>query len=211
MVREQAIRADVHGARFQCPLDRPFECLEVCVLQQQPHPSHTTVPDVEYHPSRSISSCTRYANRLLLLARSVNIGPVPFNCPRSNASKSASFSSSRILPTPRFQTWSIIPPGAYRAVRGMPIAYSYSPEVSILDLSRLIAPPGAYRAVRGMPIAYSYSPEVSILDLSRLIAPIALSRLIARLIALVQLPSFNCPGPGACRTNLTDVRAVSDR
>ena len=80
LVREQAIRADAHRARFQCPLDRPFECLEVSVLQKQPHPSHTTVPHVEDHPSRSISRRARRANSLRLLTRRVNIGPGPFNC-----------------------------------------------------------------------------------------------------------------------------------
>ena len=67
------------------PLNVTHYLIEVCVLQQQPHPSHTTVPDVEYHPSRSISSRTRHANSLLLLARRVHIGPVPFNCLKPSA------------------------------------------------------------------------------------------------------------------------------
>src|SRR5208283_3110289 len=46
-----------------------------------------------------------------------------FSTYRSKASKSPAFLNRFILPTPRLSTWNTIPPGAIRAVLGIPPLY----------------------------------------------------------------------------------------
>jgi hypothetical protein len=47
MVGQQAIGEDPHAAAFQRLFQDLLERLEVGVLQEQPHPSHATVQNVE--------------------------------------------------------------------------------------------------------------------------------------------------------------------
>jgi len=55
MIRQQAIRADTHGAGLERPFDRPLKRLEVGLLQKQTHPTHASVQDMEDHSTRSYS------------------------------------------------------------------------------------------------------------------------------------------------------------
>ncbi len=73
MTGHAAVRVNTRQAAFQRLLDAPLESFELGVLQQQPHPAHATVQNVEDHSSGNDSGSGWHGDSLANAAQIVNI------------------------------------------------------------------------------------------------------------------------------------------
>jgi hypothetical protein len=50
VVRHQRVGQNPHRTRFERPFENPLEGFEVGALEEQPHPAHAAIQDMEQHP-----------------------------------------------------------------------------------------------------------------------------------------------------------------